>query len=281
MRFILGITVLIKNHNQIKMKKIGIIFNEKRKPETKGPAGEITGWIKKRKCQVYINPSDAVLAKGLDFALVIGGDGTILRTADRIARFSIPLVGVNFGHRGYLCDIEESEIYSKLEKILQGKYKKEERTRIFAEVENKGKIVKEIDGLNEILIGGISRTVFLGLEMADYDKHFTANITGDGVLFATKTGSTGYNINAGGSILFADLFSVVANNAYFESKVLLPNVKSFITSTNAIFKIKILNDFKENLPFLAADGQRSYRLKKGDEIKVKKSKYKTIFLKVN
>lgn len=263
------------------MKKIGIVFNEKRKPEAKKPGVEIAGWIKSKKRQAYVNPGDSILAKGLDFMLVIGGDGTILRTADRIAEFSIPLVGVNFGHRGYLCDIEENEIYEKLEKILQGKYKMEERTRICAEVENKGKIIKEIDGLNEILIGGISRTVFLEMEMADQDKHFTANITGDGVLFATKTGSTGYNINAGGSILFADLFSVVANNAYFESKALVPNVKSFVISTDAVFKIKILNDFKENLPFLAADGQRSYRLKKGDSVQIKKSKYKTVFLKVS
>ncbi len=263
------------------MKKIGIIFNEKRKPEAKRPAGEIAKWIGGKGHKAYVNSGDSVLAKGLDFILVVGGDGTILRSADRIAKFSIPLAGVNFGHRGYLCDIEESEIYSKLEKILQGKYKTEERTRICAEVENKGKIIKEIDGLNEILIGGISRTVFLEIEMKDKNKYFTANITGDGVLFATKTGSTGYNINAGGSILFADLFSVVANNAYFESKSLVPNVKSFVTSTNAIFKIKILNDFKENLPFLAADGQRSYRLKKGDSVQIKKSKFKTIFLKVN
>lgn len=263
------------------MKKIGIIFNEKRKPEAKKPAMEIAKWIKEKKHCIYVNPSDSVLAKGLDFVLVIGGDGTILRSADRIAKFSIPLVGVNFGHRGYLCDIEESEIFEKLEKILQGKYKTEERTRICAEVENKKRIVKEIDGLNEILIGGISRTVFLELEMEDKNKFFKANITGDGVLFATKTGSTGYNVNAGGSILFADLFSVVANNAYFESKALIPNIKSFVASTDAIFKIKILNDFKENLPFLAADGQRSYRLKKGDSVKIKKSKYKTVFLKVD
>ncbi len=262
------------------MKKVGVIFNEKRKPEAKKPAGEIAGWIKEKKCQAYVNPSDAVLAKGLDFMLVIGGDGTILRTADRIAEFSIPLIGVNFGHRGYLCDIEESEIYSKLEKILQGKYKMEERTRICAEVINKEKIIKEIDGLNEILIGGISRTVFLEMEMADKNRFLKAAIAGDGVLLATKTGSTGYNVNVGGPILFADLFSVVANNAYFESKALVPNVKSFVASTDAVFKIKILNDFKENLPFLAADGQRSYRLKKGDSVQIKKSKYKTIFLKV-
>jgi len=263
------------------MKKVGIIFNEKRKPEAKKPAIEVARWLKEKKRQAYVNPSDKVLAKGLDFVLVIGGDGTILRTADRIAKFSIPLAGVNFGHRGYLCDIEENEIFEKLEKILGGKFKTEERTRIYAEVKNKEKTIREIDGLNEILIGGISRTVFLEIEMTDHDKYFAAAITGDGVLFATETGSTGYNVNAGGSILFADLFSVVANNAYFESEILVPNVKSFVTSTDAIFQIKILNDFKENLPFLAADGQRSYRLKKGDSVQIKKSKYKTIFLKVD
>lgn len=262
------------------MKNIGIIFNQKRKPEAKKPALEIAKWIKGKEHKVYVNPSDSILAKGLDFVIVIGGDGTILRTADQIAKFSIPLIGINLGHRGYLCDIGESEVFEKLEKILQGKYKTEERARIYAEVKNKEKIIREVDGLNEILIGGISRTVFLEIETKDKNKLFTAAIAGDGVLFATKTGSTGYNINAGGSVLFADLFSVVANNAYFESELLIPNIKSFVTSTDAVFKIKILNNFKENLPFLAADGQRDYRLKKGDAIEIKKSRYKTIFLKV-
>ena len=85
-------------------------------------------------------------------------------------------------------------------------------------------------------------------------------------MFATKTGSTGYNINAGGPALVTDAFSIVASNAYFNSDFLIPNVKSFITSVEAVFQVRILNTFKENLPFLAADGQRDRGLKEGDTL---------------
>ncbi len=262
------------------MKKIGIMFNKERKPEAKKPSLEIAEWLEKKGCEVYVNPDESILGKGLDLVVVIGGDGTILRIADKIARFSIPLIGVNFGHRGYLCDIEENEIFEKLEKILQGNFKIEKKTRIQAKVFNKEKIIREIDGLNEILIGGISRTVFLEIEATDKDRSFKATVTGDGVLFATKTGSTGYNINAGGPALITDAFSVVASNAYFSSDFLIPNMRSFVTSDEAVFQVRILNTFKENLPFLAADGQRDYRLKKGDIVRIKRSKYKTLFVKV-
>lgn len=262
------------------MKKIGIIFNEERKPEARKPSVEIAKWLKEKGCEKYINPGESILGKGLDLVVVVGGDGTILRVADKIARFSIPLIGVNFGHRGYLCDIVENEIFKKLEKMLQGNFEIEEKTRIQAEVFNKKKIIREIDGLNEILIGGISRTVFLEIKATDKDRSFKATVTGDGVLFATKTGSTGYNINAGGPVLITDAFSVVASNAYFSSDFLIPNMRSFVTSVEAVFQVKILNTFKENLPFLAADGQRNYRLKGGDIVRIKKSKYKTLFMKV-
>jgi NAD+ kinase len=247
------------------MKKIGIIFNKERKPEAEKSSLEIAEWLREKGREAYVNPSKSILSEGLDLVVVVGGDGTILRIADKIARFSIPLVGVNFGHRGYLCDIGENEIFKKLEKMLQGNFKIEEKTRIQAEVFNKKKIVREIDGLNEILIGGISRTVFLEIEAIDKNRSFKATVTGDGVLFATKTGSTGYNINAGGPALVTDAFSVVASNAYFSSDFLIPNMRSFV---------------KENLPFLAADGQRDYRLKEGDIVRIKRSKYKTLFMKV-
>ena len=262
------------------MKKVGIIFNKERKPEAKKPSLEIAEWLEENGCKAYVNPDESILGERLDFVVAVGGDGTILRVADKIARFSIPLIGVNFGHRGYLCKIGENEIFKKLEKILQGNFEIEEKTRIQAEVFNKKKIIREIDGLNEILIGGISRTVFLEIEVTDKDKLFKATVTGDGVLFATKTGSTGYNINAGGPALVTDVFSVVASNAYFSSDFLIPNMRSFVTSVEAVFQVRILNTFKENLPFLAADGQRDYRLKKGDIVRIKKSKHKTLFVKV-
>lgn len=263
------------------MKKVGIIFNKERKPEAESPSLKIAKWLEKNRHKAFVNPDEKILNEGLDFVIIAGGDGTILRTADVIARYEIPLIGINFGHKGFLCDIEETEIYNKLEKILKGNYVIEKRSRIKADVLNNGKKIREIDALNEIIIGGISRTVFLEMKVLEEKNKFKALITGDGVIISTKTGSTGYNINAGGPMLMTDVFSVVANNAHFDSDYLMPNAKSFVISTKAVFEIKILNTFKENLPFIVADGQRDYGIVKNDIISIKKSKHYTYFIKVS
>jgi len=263
------------------MKKIGIIFNKERKPEAEKPSLKIAKWLEKNKHRAFIDPDKEILDKGLDFIIIAGGDGTILRTADRIAKYKIPLVGINFGHKGFLCEIQIDEIYDKLKKILKGRYVIEKRSRICADVMNNGKKIRNIDALNEIIIGGISRTVFLEMKVLTEKEVFKALVTGDGVIISTKTGSTGYNINAGGPMLMADVFSVVASNAYFDSDYLMTNTRSFVVSTRAIFEIKILNIFKENLPSLIADGQRDCKIAENDIISVRRSKNHTYFIKIS
>ncbi|MCK5475020.1 MAG: NAD(+)/NADH kinase [Candidatus Pacebacteria bacterium] len=263
------------------MKKIGIIFNKERKPETEGPSLKIAKWLKKNKHKAFINPDEKTLDKGLDFIVTVGGDGTVLRTADRIMKYKIPLVGINFGHKGFLCDIKVGETYDKIKKILEGKYIIEKRSRVCADVISSGKKIKSFDALNEITIGGISRTVFLEMKVSIEKRVFKALISGDGVIISTKTGSTGYNINAGGPMLMSDVFSVVANNANFDSDHLMRNTKSFIISTRAVFEIKILNVFKENLPSIIADGQRDCKIAENNSISIRKSKNHTYFIKIS
>lgn len=260
--------------------KIGITFNQRRKPETKKPAMEIAEWLKDNDCKVYVNPVKKVLENGLDFVIVIGGDGMILHTADKVADFAIPLIGVNFGRKGYLYDVEYSEVFEKLEKVLRKNFEVKRRTRVQAEIFHKNKIRRTISGLNEILIGGINRTVFLEIRVIGKNKEFEAEVIGDGIIVSTQVGSTAYNINAGGAVLLTDAFSVVANNGLFKSDFLLPNTKSFVTSVEAVFEVRILNPHKQNLPYFVADGQRSYRLEDGNFVVIKKAEKETLLIKV-
>jgi len=260
--------------------KIGITFNQRRKPETKQPVTEIAGWLKNNGCKTYINPAKKVLESGLDFIIAVGGDGIILHTADMVADFAIPLVGVNFGRKGYLCDIEYDKVFGELKKILKGNFKVKKRTRVQTEVFHKDEKTKVISGLNEILIGGINRTVFLEIRAIGKNKEFEAEVIGDGIIVSTQVGSTAYNINAGGAVLLTDVFSVVANNGLFKSDFLLPNTKSFVTSVKAVFEVRVLNPHKQNLPYLVADGQRSYRLKNNDFVVIKKSEKETLFIRI-
>jgi NAD+ kinase len=149
-----------------------------------------------------------------------------------------------------------------------------------AEVFHENKRTRTISGLNEILIGGINRTVFLEIRVIGENKEFEAEVIGDGILISTQIGSTAYNINAGGSVLLTDAFSVVANNGLFKSDFLLPNTKSFVTSVEAVFEVRILNPHKQNLPYIVADGQRNYRFKNGDFVVIKRSEKETLFVRV-
>lgn len=260
--------------------KIGVIFNQRRKPETKQPAVEIVAWLKNKGHKAYLNPAKKILESGLDFIVTVGGDGTLLHAADKVANFAIPLVGVNFGREGYLCDIKHDRVFEELEKILKGNFKVKKRTRVQAEVFQKDKKTKEISGLNEIQIGGINRTVFLGIRVVGKNREFEAEATGDGIIVSTQVGSTAYNINAGGAVLLTDVLSVVVNNGWFKSDFLLPNTKSFVTSVKAVFEVRVLNPHRQNLPYLVADGQRNYRLKNGDFVVIKKSEKEALFIRV-
>lgn len=260
--------------------RIGIIFNDKKKEEIKKPVSEVFNWLKSKKHAAYVNPDENILKKGLNFIIAFGGDGSFLFAADKIAEYPIPLVGVNFGNRGYLCEIEKKNIYDGIEKLFDGKYKIQERTRIQAEIFHDNEKIGAISGLNEIYIGGINRTVFVSVKTIDRNESFKAKVTGDGVIFSTKTGSTAYNMNAGGPVLVIDGFSVVANNAMFESDILLPSAKSFVTSAKAVFKAELLNEKKQNLPYLVADGQRNYKFRPGDYVIIKKSPKSNYFVKL-
>jgi len=256
--------------------KIGIVYDHK-KPEAKKLAMETIVWLRERGNRAYAR-LDAGMMRDLDFVVTFGGDGLVLHTANKVAGYGTPLLRVNFGYLGYLTNLEAWEMFDGLEKILGGDFVLDARTRIEAEVFHGSEPIKKVDALNEVILGGINRTVSLKLEVIAGGENFFAEVRGDGVIFATRTGSTAYNINAGGPVLFADAISVVANNAYFKSDFLLPNTKAFVTATEASFKVEVINQSKQNLPYLVADGQRNYRLKAGDYIVVRKSLAKTFFM---
>lgn len=260
--------------------RIGIIYNDKKKKEIKRPVSDVSEWLKSKKHNVYINPGEKTLREGLDFVIAFGGDGSFLFAADKVAEYLIPLVGINFGNRGYLCEIQKENIYEGIERIMNGRFRIEKRTRIQAEIFHKDEKVGSISGLNEIYIGGIDRTVFVSVETICKNNSFRSKVTGDGIIFSTKTGSTAYNMNAGGPVLILDGFSIVANNAMFQSDFLLPSAKSFVASTETIFKVELLNERKQNLPYLVADGQRNYKFKIGDYAIIKKSSKSSLFLKI-
>ncbi len=264
-------------------KTIAIIYNKKLKPETEQPANEAMEYFKSKGSKVIINPK--LFRVDMDITIVYGGDGLLLHTANRIGSCKIPIIGVNYGRVGYLCKIKKVENAPTVwNMLLNDKYGVLYKTRIQAEITNNG-ITEYIDALNEISIGGIDKTVYLKTIIKQKFNKKVNDIKvlesiGDGIIISTKTGSTAYNVNAGGSILLSDVFSVVSNNCLFQSKEFPINTKSIVTNTNFQFEIKIMNNKKENLPWLIADGQRRHKITENDEIIIKKSPIETLFIEI-
>jgi len=229
--------------------------------------------------QVFTTLNQASLKTKPFCVIVLGGDGAMLQVANKLTKTNIPLIGVNFGHKGYSCQISPTKLLEALKKIEHNQFVIQPYTRIRAKVVNKNKIKRSVDALNEILVDGINRTVWLNLKVK-YDKQIKDSmVVGDGLIFATRMGSTAYNLNAGGPILLTDTFSVVASNGLFESNYFLPNTKAFVTSTDTIFEVKSLR-LGKFLPYVVADGQRDYRLKNGDKVIASKSQLTTRLIKL-
>jgi NAD+ kinase len=257
--------------------RIAIFYNTKTNPENKCHALHIAEILTRHDVKYIINPKTNEL-RAVDIAFSAGGDGTVLYTANLLAEFSIPLLGINFGHRGYLCSLQSENIESALPPLIEGRYQLVQKTRIQANIKKRGQKSSTFDALNEIAIGGINRTVSLDAEIITPDSRIDTTITGDGLIIATQTGSTAYNINAGGAMLLTDVFSIVANNAIFESDFLLPITKSIVIATDSIIKIKNKNNNPANLPFVISDGINEKVLHSGDTLTISRSKYINHFI---
>ena len=131
--------------------------------------------------------------------IVLGGDGTLIRTSRVVSERSVPVVGINLGMLGFLSVVEKAETYSALDNILSGKYRVEDRLMIKAELPGIN-AVKGLLALNDIVVtrSGRSRLISVCVKVNGVQA---ASFLGDGVIISTPTGSTGYNLSAGGPIV--------------------------------------------------------------------------------
>ena len=135
-----------------------------------------------------------------DIAVVIGGDGTMLGIARQMARFGIPLVGINQGRLGFITDIPFGEFADALAPMIAGSYEEERRTMLDGGVERDGRSIFEAFAMNDVVVsrGATSSMVELKIDIGD---EFVANLRADGLIIGSPTGSTAYALSAGGPIL--------------------------------------------------------------------------------
>lgn len=231
-------------------------------PQAQVAAKNLEAWLHEH--GVATVPFERVLqGESCDLVASLGGDGTLLQVANQMAPWGIPVLGINFGHVGYLCEVDSTQMFEAMERVVSGRYCVEERTMVRASVHRNGRCIRHMDALNEILVGGSTRTLTLDVTIDDEEL---GQMRGDGLIVATRTGSTAYSFSAGGSILLMDGFVVVASNAVFAA-----SVRSLVLPTTT--RIRITDHSYATTPYVIADGQRDYRMRKGDAVEIDRSPF--------
>ena len=192
--------------------------------EAKAALVELASWLRARGVRACIEeqtaqlagqaPADSCLvASGRDMAgladalVVLGGDGTLL-AASRLLEKEIPVLGVNFGSLGFLTEITLGELYPALSGVLEGRYQHEERRLLRASVHRRGRPEVSADVLNDVVITKAGPSRIIELDVA-IDGQFVSSFRADGIIVSSPTGSTAYNLAAGGPILSPTLPAIV------------------------------------------------------------------------
>jgi NAD+ kinase len=183
----------------MKIKKAGIILKKGfKKPRRIGE--EIINWFSEKGIETVVDQ----VTKDLDILIILGGDGTLLHIADKASRYGIPVMGINLGGLGFLTAVSVKERFEALELLLHGKMTVEKRlllkTRLLGGSDSKPASSQYLYALNDVVIskGDIEQIVNFRTWA---DREFITTYRADGLIFSTPTGSTAYNLSAGGPIV--------------------------------------------------------------------------------
>ncbi len=261
------------------MKTIAI-FYQGRKADTSAFAAKLAPQLQQRGHHVCIidmrnegeeYPDTSFV--GSDIGLVLGGDGTIVHAARICAQAQIPLVGINFGHVGFLTELEPDEIDSKLDLYLNGdvSVRVDERAMLDATLQQNG-YTEEFLALNDVVIarGTWPRVVQIRVWVDDYFYNTTYS---DGMIVSTATGSTAYNMAVGGPLLHPQVW----NSVLTPIAPHLESDRSLIIPPQATVRLQIFTGSQDGV--FSADGQMNREIKNGATISVKKSPHSTKFLR--
>ena len=244
-----------------------------------GVLAELAGWLDARGVQSVFETDTAALA-GLpadretfsrddlpsrcDLIVVLGGDGTLIGMAARIAQASVdvPILGVNFGSLGFLTEITLDELYESLEAVLDGTATVDRRMMLHARTHRGGSIHADRLVLNDVVItkGALSRIIELSVAV---DGRAVMRVRADGLIVGTPTGSTAYNLAAGGPIVHPQLDAVLLTPI---APHILTNRPVIVPASSAIRVQPVM----DNLPevFVTFDGQSGHPLDAEDVIEI-------------
>jgi NAD+ kinase len=256
-------------------KKIAIVYRL-HSPAAVRMAKKLALRLKGRRYKVFTAPEQKLILstqalvssndlKGMSLVIVLGGDGTYLRAARLLKGHPVPILGFNMGSLGFLTAHSIDEVIATVDQTLKNNMFIQTRSRLHTEVKLKSGKRMFFDALNDIVIerGSYSQLISTALF---FDKSFVNNIKADGLIISSPTGSTAYNLAAGGPILHPEV------NAF----VVTPVAPHSLTTRPLIFpdnkSLTLRLDMVGNLAHLIVDGQKVLELSHEDQVTVSRSK---------
>ena len=210
-----------------------------------------------------------------DYAIVLGGDGTILQLAASCAKKHVPVLGINLGKIGFMTEIELGDMENALTKLLEGDFKTEKRMMIKTEVRRAGEVTFAFHALNDVVVSKTAGEQIICIELST-DGEAVNSYRADGLIIATPTGSTGYSISAGGPVVDPRMRLLVATPICAH----MLSVRSAVLPHDKTMKIKINSRYGGPDATLTADGDIQGYIKDSDEVIITESEYDFELVKI-
>ena len=258
---------------------VGIIYKHHYEP-AKREAEKLGQWFRKRDITVFSEEMNAeesvngafketsIIPKDVDWVIVLGGDGTLLGAARRIGGYGVPILGVNLGGLGFLTCIPLNRIYPVVETMINGGLDVESRVMLETRVIRDEAEVIRFQVLNDVVINKSTLARIIDLDVTIDDEILTT-FRADGLIISTPTGSTAYNLSAGGPILYPTIESFIMTPI---CPFTLTN-RPLIVPDRAVIGIRMGKE-SEGSVILTFDGQVGFELHHDDMVHIHKSRKK-------
>jgi NAD+ kinase len=264
---------------------IGIIYKHRFDP-ARIEAQRLGEWLRARGASVFLEemsnrdrgdlfrderPSE--IPKDVNWVVVLGGDGTLLGAARKVGRYGVPILGVNLGGLGFLTEITLKRLYAAVEMMMEGRLEVEGRLMLDTSVLRKGKEICRFQVLNDVVISKRIPARIIELEVS-INEEFLTTFRADGLIISTPTGSTAYNLSAGGPILHPTLDTFILTPI---CPFTLTNRPIILPDTHRV-EISLAKRMDEEVS-LTCDGQVGFDLLFGDRVTIRKSEERIHLIK--
>ncbi|MCU1321389.1 MAG: kinase [Acidobacteriaceae bacterium] len=266
---------------------LAAIISKPQKPELAGILTDLIAWLKPRGYKyvldtvsaAYIQDPNPVERQDLpqhnpNLVIVLGGDGTLLSAARVFARTTTPILSVNLGSLGFLTEIPLADLYNTLTAWCDNCAGIELRSMMHAELHRDGKLFQEWHALNDVVVakGAIARMADFRVEI---DQQFVATFRADGIIVATPTGSTAYNLAAAGPIVMPSVNAMVVTPICPH----LLTIRPIVVPGDSNICIDV--EGVPNETYLTVDGQEAVPLLLGDQICCQRSEFSVRLLRLH